>query len=100
MLNDLLAAFPLFTRLPWGRRRAIPPESFSRAVNWWPVVGIVTGGFTAGVLWCAAQLFPVQVAAVLAYAARVLFTGAFHEDGLGDSTGSAEDVPVSALSKL
>lgn len=84
MLDDLLAAFTLFTRLPAWRLRRIPPESFSRAVNWWPVVGLVTGGLAAGVLWCAAAIFPPMAATVLALGARALFTGAFHEDGLGD----------------
>ncbi len=86
MFNDLLAAFTLFTRLPlWRlRKKPIPSESFSRAVGWWPVVGLVTGGLTAGVLWCAGQVFPLLAAAVMAFAARALFTGAFHEDGLGD----------------
>ncbi len=86
MLNDLLAAFTLFTRLPAWRLRSgpIPPESFSRVVNWWPVVGLLTGGVAAGVLWCASMVLPVTAAVVAAFAARVLFTGAFHEDGLGD----------------
>jgi adenosylcobinamide-GDP ribazoletransferase len=86
MLNDLLAAFTLFTRLPAWRLRggSIPPESFSRAVNWWPMVGLVTGGLAAAVLWCASLVFPMSAAVVVAFAARVLFTGAFHEDGLGD----------------
>jgi adenosylcobinamide-GDP ribazoletransferase len=86
MINNLLAAFTIFTRLPaWRLRgRALPPESFSRAVDWWPVVGLATGGVAAGVLWCAAAVFPMMAAAVMAFAARALFTGAFHEDGLGD----------------
>lgn len=84
MLDDLLAAFTLFTRLPVWRLRKIPSESFSRAVGWWPVTGLVTGTLTAGVLWCGAQIFPPLAAAVIAFAGRALFTGAFHEDGLGD----------------
>jgi adenosylcobinamide-GDP ribazoletransferase len=84
MMNDLLAALTLFTRLPVWRLRAVPPESFSRAVCWWPLVGWLTGGVTAGVLWCCGQILPMSVAAVLALGARALLTGAFHEDGLGD----------------
>ncbi|MDR2912970.1 MAG: adenosylcobinamide-GDP ribazoletransferase [Alistipes sp.] len=84
MFNDLLAALTLFTRLPLGRLRKIPAESFSRAVNFWPAVGLLTGTLTAGVLWCASTIFPAVAATVLAFGARTLFTGAFHEDGLGD----------------
>jgi len=83
-MNNFLAALMLFTRLPVGRWRAVPTESFARAVVWWPVVGWLTGAVTAGALWCAAQVVPPMAAAVVALGARVLFTGAFHEDGLGD----------------
>ncbi len=84
MLNSLLAAFTLYTRLPLWRVRTLPRESFARAVEWWPVVGLVTGGVAAGVLWCASQVLPSVAAVVLALGARALLTGAFHEDGLGD----------------
>ncbi len=84
MLNSLLAAFTLYTRLPLWRVRSLPRESFARAVEWWPVVGLLTGGVAAGVLWCASPVLPGAAAAVLALGARALLTGAFHEDGLGD----------------
>jgi len=84
MLDDLLASFTLLTRLPFWRLRQIPAECFSRAVDYWPLVGWLTGGVTAGVLWLASAFFPVPAAVVMAFAARVLLTGAFHEDGLGD----------------
>jgi adenosylcobinamide-GDP ribazoletransferase len=83
---SLLAAITLFTRLPaWRLSKApISTESFRRAVEWWPAVGLLTGGLMAGVLWSGAQILPVAAAVALAFAARALFTGAFHEDGLGD----------------
>jgi adenosylcobinamide-GDP ribazoletransferase len=87
MLNDLLAAFTLYTRLPVGvllRGRAIPADSFSRSVGWWPVVGLATGAFTGAVLWWASLVLPMMAAAVVAFGARAVLTGAFHEDGLGD----------------
>jgi len=83
-MNDFFAALTLFTRLPVGRWRTVPPESFARAVVWWPVVGWLTGATAAVVLWCAAQIVPQMAAAVIALSARALLTGAFHEDGLGD----------------
>jgi adenosylcobinamide-GDP ribazoletransferase len=84
MLNSLLAAFTLFTRLPLWRVRGLTHESFARAVEWWPAVGLMTGGIAAGALWCASMVLPAMAAVALALGARVLFTGAFHEDGLGD----------------
>lgn len=38
----------------------------------------------AGTLWLTAQFLPVQVAVILALTARLLVTGALHEDGLAD----------------
>lgn len=38
----------------------------------------------AGVLWLSAQILPFSVAVLLALAARLLITGALHEDGLAD----------------
>lgn len=84
MLNSLLAALTLFTRLPLWRVRDLPPDSFARAVEWWPAVGLLTGGVAAGVLWFSSQVLPAAAAVALALGARALFTGAFHEDGLGD----------------
>lgn len=84
MLNDILASFTLLTRLPFWRIRQVPAECFSRAVDYWPLVGWLTGGVTAGVLWIGTAFFPLPAAVVLAFTARILLTGAFHEDGLGD----------------
>ncbi len=83
-MKTLLASFIFFTRLPFWRIAKVPPEAFRRVVEWWPLVGLLTGGITAGSLWVLAHLFPLQVAVVCAFAIRVLATGALHEDGLAD----------------
>ena len=38
----------------------------------------------AGTLWITAEFLPVQIAVLMALAARLLVTGALHEDGLAD----------------
>ena len=43
-----------------------------------------TGGVMAAVLWLAAQIMPLSLAWIMALAARVLLTGALHEDGFAD----------------
>ena len=53
-------------------------------IKYWPIVGFLTGATTGGVLWVAAQFVPLEVACVLAIIARILLTGALHEDGLAD----------------
>lgn len=62
----------------------MPPASFKRVVDCWSLAGWVTGGIMAATLWAAAQLFPMEVAVGLALGARLLVTGALHEDGLAD----------------
>ena len=80
----LLAALIFFTRLPFWRIANVPSVYFKRVVDYWPFVGWLTGGVMAGTLWITAEFLPIQVAVFLALAARLLITGALHEDGLAD----------------
>ena len=73
-----------FTRLPFWRIREVPAECFKHVVPYWPLSGWLTGSIMAGVLWLSAQILPFSVAVLLALAARLLITGALHEDGLAD----------------
>lgn len=84
MLDRLLAAFIFFTRLPFWRLRELSADRFKTVVNYWPLVGWLTGGVTAAALYGVAQLLPLQTAVVVALALRTLMTGALHEDGLAD----------------
>ena len=80
----LLAALTFFTRLPFWRIREIPAEHFKRVVPLWPVAGWLTGLVMALVLWLCSQVMPLTLAWILALVARLLLTGALHEDGLAD----------------
>lgn len=80
----LLAALIFFTRLPFWRIASVPSVYFKRVVDYWPFVGWLTGGIMAGTLWITAQFMPLSVAVLLALLARLLVTGALHEDGLAD----------------
>lgn len=81
---NLLAAFIFFTRLPFWRICEVPAHCFKHVVPYWPFVGWLTGGVMALVWWLAAQLLPPNLAFPLALFARLLLTGALHEDGLAD----------------
>jgi adenosylcobinamide-GDP ribazoletransferase len=83
-MKNLLAAIQFFTRLPIWRFCNLEPDRFRHVVEWWPVVGYLTGGVMALVLWGASHVFPLSVAVVLALLSRLLLTGALHEDGLAD----------------
>jgi len=83
-MKNILAAFMFFTRLPFWRIVTVEKEYFKNVVAFWPYAGIITGGIGAGVMFAASFAFPVVVAVILGVAARMLVTGALHEDGLAD----------------
>ncbi len=83
-LLRILAAFVFFTRLPFWRLADVPKPYFARVVPLWPLVGWLTGGMMMVVCWGASFVFPAQVCVVLALLARLLVTGALHEDGFAD----------------
>ena len=81
---QLAAAITFFTRIPIWRIIDIPVENYSKIICFWPLTGWITGGITA-VVWLAfSMLFPPMLAIILAFVVRILLTGGFHEDGLGD----------------
>jgi adenosylcobinamide-GDP ribazoletransferase len=78
------AAFVFLTRLPLG---GFPyaPEEWRSASAYFPVVGAALGAFTGGVFHLLRPVGPLG-AAFLALGATLLATGAFHEDGLADTS--------------
>lgn len=81
---NLLAALIFFTRLPFWKLKEVPSECFKHVVPYWPMVGWLTGGIMAGVLWSGGQVMPISLAWLLAIITRLLITGCLHEDGLAD----------------
>jgi adenosylcobinamide-GDP ribazoletransferase len=55
-------------------------------VEWWPLTGWLTGGTMAAIIFFNSQFsiinYPLSI--LLAIIARILITGALHEDGLAD----------------
>ena len=82
--DNLWAALIFFTRLPFWRLRQPPKSSYAAVVEWWPLTGWLTATVMAVTLWLGSLAFPYPVAVLLAIAARLLTTGALHEDGLAD----------------
>ncbi len=88
---ELAAALTFYTRLPpigLGKAGHGSPD-FDR-ISWVvPVIGAIVGAIGGLVLWLAVQLgLNPLPAALLAVAAMVMATGAFHEDGLADTADS------------
>jgi len=82
--DRLFASLMFFTRLPWWRLREVPAEAFKHTVDFWPLVGWITGGVMALSFWVLTHFLPLPISMILAFASRLLLTGALHEDGLAD----------------
>lgn len=78
------AALIFFTRLPFWRIYQPPKECYRTVVEYWPLVGWLTGALMAATLYFGSMVFPYTVAVLLAIMVRLLVTGALHEDGLAD----------------
>lgn len=83
-MNSLFSAIILFTRLPVWRWVDVPKESYDKAVVYWPLVGWLTGGLCALIIALCPPYWDANVVVTVALLARVLLTGALHEDGLAD----------------
>lgn len=83
-MKRIAAALTLFTRLPIWKWTEIPASAYSSAVVFWPLTGWLTAGLTAGIFFVLSFFLPALPAIILAIIARLLLTGALHEDGLAD----------------
>ena len=84
IVYHILATISFFTRLPLWRLADIPRSYYERVVPLWPLAGWITGGCMALVFWGASFILPTDICIVVALVARVLLTGALHEDGFAD----------------
>jgi adenosylcobinamide-GDP ribazoletransferase len=84
-LEYFLGAVRFFTRLPVPAWVGHSAEALNHSARYFPAVGLLIGGIAALVYLAALQLWPQPVAVLLAMAATIYATGAFHEDGLSDA---------------
>lgn len=84
IMKNIVAAIVFFTRIPLWRFVDINIANYKNVVNYWPIVGLITGGVMATLFYLLQMVFPVALSIILALAARTLVTGALHEDGLAD----------------
>ncbi|HTJ64943.1 MAG TPA: adenosylcobinamide-GDP ribazoletransferase [Alphaproteobacteria bacterium] len=84
MPTDFLVALMLLTRLPVGRFVRGEPN-LGRIVWAFPVIGLFAGALGGGVYWAGHLLgLSAWLSAGWAFGTVLVFTGAFHEDGLAD----------------
>ena len=84
-LKLFFCAVQFLTRLPAPSFADFQTDWITRSARYFPLVGILVGALSAGVLLAAGQLWSGALPALLAVAAGVLITGGFHEDGLADT---------------
>lgn len=82
---SLLLAVQFLTRLPVRSPDLYSPKRLACAVRYYPLVGVLIGGLSAGVFFIAHLVLPAAIAVLLAICGGLLATGAFHEDGLADT---------------
>ena len=82
--DRIWAAFIFFTRLPFWRLHQPDKNCYKTVVEHWPLVGWLTGGSMAAVIYFGSMVLPYSVSILLAIVTRLLMTGALHEDGLAD----------------
>ncbi len=79
-----LGAVQFLTRLPTPHLHAFTIEWLDRGVKYFPLAGILIGSICATILVAASAFWTGVLPALLAIAAGVAITGAFHEDGFAD----------------
>lgn len=86
-LRLFFVALQFLTRIPAPARlcAGYEPQWLNDCVRYFPLVGALVGVTGATVLCLAILWWTPPVAALLAVAATVWVTGAFHEDGLADT---------------
>ena len=83
--TNFLHAVRFLTIVRVPSEQTLAPDWLMRSSKYAPLVGALVGAVSAAVLIAASQLWGGIIPALLAVAASVLVTGAFHEDGLADS---------------
>lgn len=84
-IDRFFNALVFLTRLPAPNTIAFNDNNLQRSAIYFPLIGVLVGGYAALILWLAYLSFGNSVVAIiLATVASVHITGAFHEDGWAD----------------
>jgi len=83
-LELFFTALMFFTRIPCPK---VPysQEHLDASSRYYPVIGWIVGMFAAVVFYKAHLALPVSVSIILSMITTIFLTGAFHEDGFGDT---------------
>ncbi len=81
-----LLALGFFTRIPVPSVRHFEESELNRSVKYFPLIGVLVGLSAALLFYLAALILPHSIAVLISMAGTIYMTGAFHEDGLADSS--------------
>jgi len=84
-VDPFVNAIRFLTRFPVPSTESLDDDWLARAAKYFPAVGLMVGALSALVFVIAARFWSGLIPAVLAVAASIWVTGAFHEDGLADT---------------
>ncbi len=84
-LELFFTALGYFTRLPIPAWVPYSADRLNHAARYFPLIGWIVGAAGAAVFWFARQWLPSSLSVILAMAATIRLTGAFHEDGWADA---------------
>ncbi|MBU0480907.1 MAG: adenosylcobinamide-GDP ribazoletransferase [Proteobacteria bacterium] len=83
-IKGLFAAIRFLTVLPVPGKIGVETDDLAGSLVWFPVVGLLIGLISGGLLYLVAPLMPASLAAVLAVALLAVFSGCLHLDGVAD----------------
>ncbi len=85
-LNLLFIAWTFYTRIPLPFQVDHNPEKLQLSRAYFPWIGVLVGSFCALIFVVSAIFWHPSIAVLFSMLASIWITGAFHEDGLADST--------------
>ena len=83
-LKIFFTAIMFYTRIPVPKGTGFSEENLNKATRYFPLIGILVGGFGALVFILAHLILSTPIAIIISIALMILLTGAFHEDAIAD----------------
>lgn len=83
-LKIFFTAVMFYSRIPVPKGTGYSSEHLNRATKYFPLMGIIIGGFGALVFTAGNFILPLSVSVVASLALMILLTGGFHEDAIAD----------------
>lgn len=83
-IHYFLNAWVFFTRFPGPVNAFYTTQYQKKAILYFPVIGLLTGGLAAILLSVLMYIFTLEIAVVMGLIFCVIITGGLHEDGFAD----------------